>query len=402
MKIADVADFYTDQGGGVRTYVDNKLTAAARAGHDLTVIAPGPTDSVSERDGGRVVWIQSPPLPLDPRYCLLLDRRAVHDALDVANPDVVEGSSTWTGGWFGATWDGPAKKALIFHQDPVAAYPQALLGRWLGRIRVDRLFRPYWALLRRLSRHYDATVVAGEWLANRLGGFGVHRPVAVPFGVDKAPFIQATSSPLLDDRRYELASLCGIAPTDPLLVTVSRFHPEKRLDTLFDAFEELSQDRPIGWVLFGDGHQQKMVHRRAQGVRGVHVAGFTKDRETLATSLAAADVLLHGSAAETYGLAVAEAICAGLPVVVPDAGGAHALALPGCSEVYPTGDPIGAARAVERLLARPRRERIADCERGRNHILTLDQHFEALFGFYEMLLDGSFDVANGATSSANG
>ena len=402
MKIADVADFYTERGGGVRTYVDSKLAAAAKAGHDLTVIAPGPESGVSERDGGRVVWVKSPPLPFDPRYFLLLDRRAVHEALDVARPDIVEGSSTWTGGWFGATWPGRARKALIFHQDFVAAYPQAMLSRYVDRVRIDRMLRPYWATLRRLSRQYDATVVAGEWLARRLEAFDVHRPITVPFGVDKEPFLRAAMSPFLDEKRYELASLCGVAPTDPILVTVSRFHPEKRLDTLFDAVEQLSHRQRVGWIIYGDGHQHKMVTRRAAAADGVHVAGFTKDRETLAASLASADVLLHGSAAETYGLAVAEAICAGLPVVVPDAGGAHALAFPGCSEVYPTGDATGAAVAIERLLSRPRDERLEACERATERILTLDQHFDTLFTFYEVLLEGAFDSANGATSWANG
>ena len=50
--------------------------------------------------------------------------------------------------------------------------------------------------------------------------------------------------------------------------------------------------------------------------------GEIRDRALLARYYASADVLVHGSAAETYGLVVAEAICSGLPVVVPDRGGA--------------------------------------------------------------------------------
>ena len=34
MKIVDVAEFYAEQGGGVRTYVNHKLRAAAAAGHE--------------------------------------------------------------------------------------------------------------------------------------------------------------------------------------------------------------------------------------------------------------------------------------------------------------------------------------------------------------------------------
>ena len=42
MKVVDVAEFYADKGGGVRTYIHQKLEAGARLGHEVVVIAPGP------------------------------------------------------------------------------------------------------------------------------------------------------------------------------------------------------------------------------------------------------------------------------------------------------------------------------------------------------------------------
>ena len=41
MKVADVSEFYSEQGGGVRTYVLQKLAASARLGHETVIIAPG-------------------------------------------------------------------------------------------------------------------------------------------------------------------------------------------------------------------------------------------------------------------------------------------------------------------------------------------------------------------------
>ena len=38
MRIVDVCAFYSPSGGGVRTYVDAKLRAAARFGHELVVL----------------------------------------------------------------------------------------------------------------------------------------------------------------------------------------------------------------------------------------------------------------------------------------------------------------------------------------------------------------------------
>ena len=82
MKVVDVAEFYADQGGGVKTYINQKLRAGAERGHEVVVIAPGPTGEVEERHGGKVVWIKSPPLPPDPRYFVFMRQAAIHEAID--------------------------------------------------------------------------------------------------------------------------------------------------------------------------------------------------------------------------------------------------------------------------------------------------------------------------------
>ena len=41
MRIVDVCAFYTPKGGGVRTYVEQKLRIGPELGHDITILAPG-------------------------------------------------------------------------------------------------------------------------------------------------------------------------------------------------------------------------------------------------------------------------------------------------------------------------------------------------------------------------
>jgi len=66
MRIADVCAFYTPAGGGVRTYIDAKLRAAARFGHEMIVIAPGERHEVVRRGpDALLVTIPSPRLPVD-------------------------------------------------------------------------------------------------------------------------------------------------------------------------------------------------------------------------------------------------------------------------------------------------------------------------------------------------
>lgn len=383
MKIADVAEFYAEEGGGVRTYIHQKLAAGARAGHEVVVLAPGPEDGEEERLGGRILWIKGPPLPPDPRYYVLWNEKAVHRLLDRERPDVVEGSSPWSGGWFAARWKGRALRTFVFHQDPVAVYPQTFLGGTLGTERVDRIFGWYWAYLRRLSSRFDATVVSGTWLAEKLGRFGIRRPIAVPFGIEKAAFSPDRRHPAV---RTRLLASCGLPPDAPLLVTVSRLHPEKRIGTLLEAHRQVHEKRPLGLVIYGDGPLRRLLRRRVSRSSGVHLAGYTRDRDELAGALASADALLHGSAAETYGLVVAEAICSGLPVVVPSEGGAADLAGPDHSETYPAGDARACAAAIERLLDRPRAALVEGCRRfAAARIGTMDDHFALLFETYARL-----------------
>ena len=136
--------------------------------------------------------------------------------------------------------------------------------------------------------------------------------------------------------------------------------------------------------MFGDGPLRRWTEYRARNASGIHLAGFTYDRGFLSAAIASADALVHGSSAETYGLAVAEAICSGTPVIVPNQGGAFDLARPSYAESYPPGDSKGCAAAVERLLKRDRTMLQAACAEAAAHqIGSMDEHFAKLFELYE-------------------
>lgn len=381
MIVADVCEFYSEKGGGVRTYIQQKLDASARAGITTLILAPGPEDRVEERRGGKVIWIRSPVLPFDPRYHIFWDHKPVFEVLDREAPHVVEGSSAWRGGWIAARWPGRAVKSFFIHQDPVAVYPQTLLGNVMSTAQIDRMFEWFWAYMRKLSGRFDLSVVSGAWLADRLESFGLRRPLVVPFGVEKEAF----SPDLRDDGlRSEMLAACGISHPDArLLVAVSRHHPEKRLGALFKAVEQVGRDIPLGLYVIGDGPIRKWVDRVGGATRGVYVAGPVWDRTELARRMASADAMLHGGAAETFGLVLAEALCAGLPLIVPDAGGALDLADPAYSETYRVGDREACAAAIVRCLAWDRAEMSrAALAAVKNRLRRPEDHFVDLFQAY--------------------
>jgi alpha-1,6-mannosyltransferase len=385
MKIVDVAEFYSERGGGVRTYVRQKLAAGARAGHDVLIIAPGAADAEETVDGGSIRWVRSAPEKLDSRYFRFVDPQPVHDILDREQPDVVESSSPWRGARIVGSWQGNALKALVLHNDPVAVYAHSFLDRFMEPDRLDRLCRPFWAHLAKIRAPFTTCIVAGDWLARRLSGFGI-TATAVPFGIDKTPF----RPDLRDEQlRREMLRACEIEDeAATLFVAVSRHHPEKRLSVLIDAMSRIGHRRPAGLFLIGDGPLRGWVERIAAQVRGVHVAGAL-DRAVLPRFLASADAFIHAGAAETFGLAIAEALCTGLPMVLPDRGGAAALAHPSFAETYAAGDATACADAALRLVARDRAALSAAAARaGVERIRSDTAHFSHLFDHYRALRAG--------------
>lgn len=383
MRVVDVSEFFSDFGGGVRTYVHQKLEASAMAGVDAVIIAPGPADRREKRLGGEIIWVRSPVLPLDHRYHLFARKKPVHDLLDELTPDVVEGSSTWRGAWIARSWTGAAARALFLHQDPVAVYPQSFLSPALKAERVDQLFSPFWRYLARLSEGFDATIAPSAVFARRLERRGVARPIACPLGVDRTLFGPERRSEAL---RLRMLADCGVDdPSAPLFVAVSRHHPEKRIPMMMRAFADFTRERPAGLYLIGDGPMWRSVTAQAQRIKGVAVAGPVTERDVIAARLASADYFVHGGAAETFGLVVAEALASGVPIVAPDQGGASEFVHPAFGESYAAGDAEALCAALLRIVARDRRALTLAARAGGSRLRAPADHFAQLFSAYGSL-----------------
>ncbi len=384
MRIADISEFFSDFGGGVRTYVHQKLEASAKAGIETVIIAPGPADRREKRLGGEIVWVRSPVLPFDHRYHLFARKQPVHDLLDEIAPDLVEGSSTWRGAWIARSWPSAASRALFLHQDPVAVYPQSFLSPALKAERVDQLFAGFWRYLAKLSAGFDVTIAPSAVFARRLERRGVARPVACPLGVDRTLFGPERRS---DALRLKMLAECGVKDPDaPLFVAVSRHHPEKRLPMMMRAFAAFAKERPAGLYLIGDGPMWRSVTAQAQRIKGIAVAGPVTDRERIAAKLASADYFVPGGAAETFWLGVAEALASGVPIVAPDQGGASEFVHPAYGESYGAGDAEALASAMARIAVRDRRALAVAARAGGCRVGAPADHFAHLFSVYGSLV----------------
>ena len=382
MRIADVCAFYTPAGGGVRTYVEAKLGAAARLGHEMIVIAPGERHEVIRRGPNAVlVTIPSPRMPVDQRYRYFDDEGAVHAALDAWQPDHVEASSPWSSATMVGRWQGPASRSLVMHADPLAAYAYRWLGGFASTQQIDRLFGWFWRHLRGLGRMFDTVVCANAQLAERLRAGGIDNAEIVRMGVETDLFSPTLRSAAV---REQALAVLGLEADAILLLGVGRFSAEKRWDMVMRAVSEAASKRKVGLLLVGEGRKQARLELLADRTRGVAVLPRISDRGELARLLASSDALVHGCEAETFCMVAAEARASGIPLIVPDRGAAVDQLAPGAGTTYRAASQISLERAIGRFIDRgPELQRAAAVRSVR--VRTMDEHFAELFARYQSL-----------------
>jgi len=387
MRIVDVCAFYSPQGGGVRTYIEAKLRAAARFGHEMIVLAPGEDHQVEQRaPGAYLATIPAPPLPVDRRYRYFNDETALHRALDEWRPDHVEASSPWSSATMVGRWDGMASRSLVMHADPLSAYAYRLLGGIAPIPTIDRWFGWFWKHLRGLDRMFDMVVCANDQLSGRLRDQGLGKVETIPMGVERGLFSPARRSPEL---RREILATLGLEPSALLLMGIGRFAAEKRWEMVIRAARQCGRNDEVGLVLVGDGPRRRRLESLAAQAPHVAVLPPVGDRNDLARLLASADALVHGCEAETFCMVAGEARASGVPLIVPDRGAAVDQLVPGAGAIYRSGNESSLANAIAEFAAKGR-----ELQRARavqhSSARTMEQHFEQLFARYAELGRGPF------------
>ena len=380
MRIVDVCAFYSPRGGGVRTYVEAKLRAAPRFGHEMIVVVPGEREEIIRRGPGAfIASIPSPALPVDRRYRYFNDEAALHRTLDVWQPDHVEASSPWASAAMVGRWAGPATRSLVMHSDPVAAHAY----RWLRPIArpatIDRWCDRFWRHLRGLDRVFDLVISGNDGLTDRLRSHDLQKTETVRLGVEPGLFSPAHRLP--DVRAAALRSL-GLADSATLLIGIGRFGAEKRWEMVIDAVQSCARTRNVGLLLVGDGPRRSRLKRMRAG--NVQIRPPITNRPELARLLASADALVHGCEAETFCMVAAEARASGVPLIIPDGGAAASHFVRGAGTLYRGGSERSLIRAIERFV-----DGGPELQRARavhwSNVRTMTEHFEQLFDRYRML-----------------
>jgi glycosyltransferase involved in cell wall biosynthesis len=160
----------------------------------------------------------------------------------------------------------------------------------------------------------------------------------------------------------------------PVVVCVSRFVPQKRIDVLIRAMKRVAERFPdVSCVLVGGGMMEQQLRSlvRELGLeRNVHFAGEAKDVRPF---LARANVFALPSEREGLPLSLLEAMAFGLPCVATEAGGNREVISDGTNGwIVPVGSDAAMAEAIEKLLGDP-----AEMVRmGRNALRTVQERFD--------------------------
>lgn len=107
------------------------------------------------------------------------------------------------------------------------------------------------------------------------------------------------------------------------ILVVSRVDPIKRIDLLLDAMDRAHDLSDLRVTVLGTGWElDSLRERAAKNNPNVHFVGFSPQ---VLEEMAVSDLLLHLCGEEPFGLAIIEAMSVGLPVLVPDSGGAGSI-----------------------------------------------------------------------------
>ena len=215
------------------------------------------------------------------------------------------------------------------HTPLVVTWHNAVLGTGLRR-------SAYALLERRVARWATVTLAASADLLHRVRSLGAHDARLGEVGV-------AVAKPG-DAQRVRAELDVGDAP---LVLAVSRLHPQKGLDTLVAAAGGMGA---VQVLIAGEGPQRPALERQiAECSAPVRLLGRRSDVPDL---LAAADVVVLPSRWEARALVAQEAARAGRPIVATTVGGMRDL-LGDAAHWVPAGDPVALAVGVRRVLDDP-------------------------------------------------
>ena len=232
------------------------------------------------------------------------------------------------------------ERLAFFGTRPVHSLVFSALNAWYRR-RAAHVFVVHgggWANKRRLNFLPVTLVAISYFVRERLVASGV-----------RGAQIRVIENFLTDARVAAAVRRAPFAERGVRRVAViGRLAPEKRVDLLLTCLETHPELAGIAFHVYGSGSELDALLARARAADlNVVFEGYRAD---VGAELARADLFLHLASEEPFGLVVLEAMAAGVPVLVPDRGGAAGIVHEGVSGLhFAADDPADLAACLTRL-----------------------------------------------------
>jgi glycosyltransferase involved in cell wall biosynthesis len=260
-------------------------------------------------------------------------RRAFRTVLDRVAPDAVIFHGAWPHAMFAAAARTAGVRVGFWQHQPIArpAWPD----RWARRVRPDFVV-------------FNSAFTQSRPAFAGVAGSVIHCPVAA-------------SDPLEPSDRRALRAVHGAADGDFVVLVAARFERWKGHDLLLEAAKRLPAAGMRVWIAGAaqrpsEAAYQERLRAMAATPELAGVVTLLGEREDVPTLMRLADAYCQPNLrGEPFGIAIAEAMRAGLPCVVSAPGGAAELLDDSCAVVVAPGDTSAIAAALQSLQADPQR-----------------------------------------------
>lgn len=199
------------------------------------------------------------------------------------------------------------------------------------------------SLVRMVVSHSAGGLAYGQLNETFYRKYNAPRIVSAPYSVNNERFARTP-----DVKRSQLLARWGLDESLKVIMFSGKLVPNKRPLDLITAVQLLDQE--VNTIFVGDGSMADQVRSALKPGRGA-VTGFINQND-LPMYYHAADILVLPSAHEKWGAVVNEAMATGALPVVSDGVGAAPDLVSGLGEVYPCGDIVTLAGALNRALTR--------------------------------------------------
>jgi len=204
----------------------------------------------------------------------------------------------------------------------------------------------YWSIERANLRSAALLHATSPFEASELTTYG---PPVVSIANGVAPAEVSVAS--VEKLREQLC----FQPGDAIITFLGRLHPIKRLDLLADAFAAVRQSHPNATLVIAGpdegGHRAQVEPLFAPVADATRWLGAV-DAETTWALLTSSRALVQCSDSESFGMSVAEALTAAVPVVVTKRSGWTDVEKIGCGFSV-AHEPVAIADGLSRILDHP-------------------------------------------------